>query len=744
MTSSAGAPIVRVAVPVPLPILFDYRPPAERKPLSPGQRVRVAFGSRKLVGVVAAFAASSEVPPERLQPILEVLDAGAPVLTAEQLHLLAWCARYYKHAPGEVVLNALPPALRRTSGALPEPPQQLRLTPGGRERLAGGPGRAPARHRVLEALANGPLAVEALRAESGCSAAVLRATRDQGWVLSEPLGVGAPQPQPGPELTAEQAAAVASVSEDLGRFACHLLDGVTGSGKTEVYLRLAERVLGEGRQVLLLVPEIGLTPQLLRRFRERLGIEPLVSHSGVAAGERLATWAGALRGDARLLVGTRSALFLPLVEPGLIIIDEAHDASFKQQDGFRYAAADVAVKRAHDLDIPVVLGTATPSLEALANVERGRYRHQRLKQRATGAAEPAYRVVDLRQQRVQGGLSASALEAIGATLERGEQALVFLNRRGYAPVLLCHECGWHANCPHCDAHMTWHRAGRRLHCHHCGYRQPMPRFCPDCSADALQGAGEGTEQLEQFLGRAFPGTPLHRVDRDRVRRKGELEAVVDAVRAGDPCILVGTQMLAKGHHFPRVTLVVIVNLDQALYSADFRALERMAQVLVQVAGRAGRAEHPGTVLLQTHHPEHEGLQTLLRDGYGAFAQALLAERRLAGLPPYAYQATLRAEAGERTLVLTFLEAARDLWGPATGDAVSSVARSPSAGAPGAVFGPFPAMMERRGGRLRWYLLLQAERRQDLQAGLDAFLPRVRALEAARRVRWAIDLDPQEF
>jgi primosomal protein N' (replication factor Y) len=480
--------------------------------------------------------------------------------------------------------------------------------------------------------------------------------------------------------------------------------------------------------VLVLVPEIGLTPQLLRRFSHRLGLEPVVSHSGVAAGERARAWTAALRGEAGLFIGTRSALFLPLERPGLIVMDEAHDPSFKQQDGFRYAGADVAVKRAHDLDIPIVLGTATPTLESLHNAHRGRYRHHRLRQRATGARPPAFRVADLKQQPNPGGMTPVALEAIGDTLARGEQALVFLNRRGYAPVLLCHDCGWHAGCRHCDANLTWHRALRRLQCHHCGAQQVAPRFCPDCGADALQGAGEGTEQLERFLGKRFPDVPLYRVDRDRVRRKGELESVVEAVRGGDSCLLVGTQMLAKGHHFPRVTLVVIVNLDQALYSADFRAMERMAQLLVQVAGRAGREAIPGTVLLQTHHPEHEGLRRLLKEGYESFADALLAERELADLPPFSHQATLRGEAVDRDTLLNFLQEARTAW-PGTRDAI---------------FGPFPAMMERRSGRLRWYLLLQSPDRRELQQALDAFLPVVRGLPSARKVRWTVDLDPQEF
>ena len=567
-----------------------------------------------------------------------------------------------------------------------------------------------------------------LREESGATAAQLRAVEDRAWVRREPLGSGQLSLGEKPVLTDEQAASVEAITATLGGFRCHLLDGITGSGKTEVYLRLAEKTLEQGRQVLILVPEIGLTPQLLRRFRQRFGLDPVVSHSAVAAGERLGAWAAALRGEAQLFIGTRSALFLPLSRPGLLIIDEAHDSSFKQQDGFRYAAADVAVKRAQALDVPVVLGTATPSLETVHNADLGRFAHHRLRERATGAREPAWRVVDLKQQRLEAGLSPPVLEAMDETLARGEQVLVFLNRRGYAPVLLCHDCGWHGSCRHCDANLTWHRQSRRLHCHHCGAVEPAPRFCPDCSADALEGAGEGTEQLEGFLSRRLPDVPLHRVDRDRVRRKGELEAVVDAVRAGDPCVLVGTQMLAKGHHFPRVTLVVVVNLDQALYSADFRATERLGQLLVQVAGRAGREERPGTVILQTHHPDHEGLQRLLREGYESFSRGLLEERRLAALPPFGFQATLRAEAQDRGAVQRFLDEALAAWN----------------GPPGTAFGPLPAMMERRGGRLRWHLLLQATNRAQLQGWLDQWLPRLQSLPSARKVRWALDLDPQEF
>ncbi|MCW8926535.1 MAG: primosomal protein N', partial [Xanthomonadales bacterium] len=467
---------------------------------------------------------------------------------------------------------------------------------------------------------------------------------------------------------------------------------------------------------------------LVSRFTRRLGFEPVVTHSGLSEGQRLQAWARARNGLARLVIGTRSALFLPLSDLQLIILDEEHDASFKQQDGFRYSSRDVAVKRAAGLGVPVVLGTATPSLETYNNAQAGRYTWHRLRQRATGAAEPRWRVLDLIQQTMHGGVSAVAMDAIASTLEAGEQALIFLNRRGYAPVILCHECGWHAACPHCDSNMTWHRQSRRLLCHHCDYHEPVPFMCPACNADALQGAGEGTEQLEQVLGERFPDIPLLRFDRDSVRRKGEFHRLSEQVKEGEPCLLVGTQMLAKGHHFPQVTLVVIVNLDQALYSADFRALERMGQLMLQVAGRAGRDRLPGEVILQTHYPRHEAVETLLSSGYEGFAADICRDRRAAALPPFTYQALLRSDAVSKADVKRFLQQARSCFPAGNTE----------------IYGPFPAMMERRGGRTRWYLLAQARRRKDLHRQLDKWVPELQELPLGRKVRWVVDVDPQDY
>lgn len=728
MQSPLSQPVIQVALPLPLRQLFDYLPGEDVTIAQPGMRVLVPFGQRKLLGVVVAVTDKSELPLEKLARVIRYPDGDQLVLSSQSLQLLKWCWHYYKHAPGEVVFNALPPLLRKAEGAIPPLPKQYRLTTAGEARLQQPAGRIKAQHRLLGEMREGPVDAARLRAVTAAWRKTLACLRQQDWVRSETQQPAQLNPCPGPVLTDEQRVAVDAISETLGNFHCHLLDGVTGSGKTEVYLCVLERILEQGGQALLLVPEIGLTPQLLSRFHQRLGFRPVVTHSGLSEGQRLQAWAQAKSGLARLVIGTRSALFLPMPELQIIILDEEHDASFKQQDGFRYSSRDVAVKRAADLDIPVVLGTATPSLETFNNAAGGRYRWHRLRQRATGAAEPRWRVLDLCQQTMKGGISAIAMDAIGATLEKRQQALVFLNRRGYAPVILCHECGWHAACQRCDANLTWHKAGHRLLCHHCGSGMRLPVMCPECGADALQGAGEGTEQLEQMLSQAWPDTPLLRFDRDTVRKKGEFDRLSEQVKAGEPCLLVGTQMLAKGHHFPKVTLVVIVNLDQALYSADFRALERMGQLMVQVAGRAGRDQLPGEVILQTHYPQHEALLTLLESGYEAFAAELSADRQIACLPPFSYQALLRSDAHNKDDVRAFLNQAKQLF-PA-GEA--------------SVYGPFPAMMERRSGRTRWYLLAQANSRLMLHRQLDGWVEKLAKLPVARKVRWAIDVDPQDY
>ena len=728
MCASLSCSVLRVALAVPLRRLFDYLPGENGTGPREGMRVIVPFGRRKMIGVIVEISNTSELPVDKLASVIDYPDDGQAILSEETLDLLKWCWRYYKHPPGEVVFNAIPPSLKKFDSKIPLLPVQYRLTPAGQSRLAEPAGRIRSQFHFLQRIGKGPVTDVQLRALSPAWRKILKRLIEQGWLRTEVQQPAILRPVAGPVLMDEQRRAVDAISLDPGKFHCHLLDGITGSGKTEVYLQVLQKVLSEGGQALLLVPEIGLTPQLLNRFRKRLGIEPVVTHSGLTQRQRLQAWAMARSGLAPLVIGTRSALFLPLPELRIIILDEEHDASFKQQDGFRYSARDVAVKRAAGLNVPVVLGTATPSLETFSNAFNRRYSWHRLRQRATGAVEPRWRVLDLIQQNMQGGISTTAMEAIGTTLKKGEQALVFLNRRGYAPVLLCHDCGWHASCQHCDTNLTWHRSIHKLLCHHCDNSMREPALCPQCGADALQGAGEGTEKLEQFFGKAFPDTPLLRFDRDTIRKKGEFERLSQQVKTGGSCLLVGTQMLAKGHHFPQVTLVVIVNLDQALFSADFRALERMGQLMVQVAGRSGRDQLPGEVILQTHYPRHESLLTLLASGYEAFATGICVDRQAACLPPFSFQTLLRSDAHKKEDVRLFLDQAKQCF-PA-GEAV--------------VYGPYPAMMERRSGRTRWYLLVQSTRRSSLHRQLDDWVDELQKLPSARRVRWVMDVDPQEY
>ena len=722
------ATVLRVALPVPLPRLFDYLPPAGAEANADwiGCRVRVPFGRGVQVGVVLA-AGPAQAARESLKAVIERLDEAA-LLPGELLATLAFCARYYHAPPGEVLATAVPVALR-DGQPLPETAAYgWQLTAAGREALAGRPGQGRPR-RQLERLAAGPCPEDGLEDFEGWRVAA-RALARQGKAerLAWPAErVPAAGEVPGPALNPAQRAALEVLREDQG-FRTVLLEGVTGSGKTEVYLQAVLDCLAAGRQALVLVPEIGLTPQTLQRFRARLGVPVLALHSGLADGERARAWLAMARGEAQVLVGTRSAVFTPLPRAGLIVVDEEHDGSYKQQDGIRYHARDLALVRAQALGVPVLLGSATPSLESLHNALSKRYRLARLPQRAGGATPARVRVVDVRKRPLEHGLSAEAMAAIAACLARGEQALVFKNRRGYAPVLLCHDCGWSATCSRCDAAMTVHGAGRTLVCHHCGARGRRPLACPDCGGLGLQPQGIGTERLEEVLAARFPGERLLRIDRETTRRRGALEQQLASLGDG-PCLLVGTQMLAKGHDLPRLTLVVVVGVDEGLHSADFRAGEKLAQLLVQVAGRAGRAQWPGEVLLQTHHPDHPLLGTLLAGGYPAVAALALAEREAAGFPPFTFLAMLRAEAIREGDVQEFLAQARAAF-PEGADVEATA--------------PMPAPMARRAGRSRGQVLVTGRQRPALQSALTRWLPLLYELKSARRVRWSIDVDPVDL
>ncbi len=729
------APILRVAVPAPLRRLFDYLPPAgvDATKLPPGIRLRVPFGRGQVIGVLLEVVRESDMPASRLKPVTEILDAR-PLLDAELLDLLRWASRYYQHPIGEAIQQALPAALRKGAPLRPQGVPRFRPTAESLETDPETLKRAPRQQILLAHLRPHPegLTPGQLDELGFAWREPMKRLMARGLILREAgacLPAPRPDPRPGPTPNADQQAAIDAVEADTYH-AC-LLDGVTGSGKTEVYLRLIERTLAAGRQALVLVPEIGLTPQLLERFRARLATPVAVLHSGLNASERLCAWQAAARGEAGVIIGTRSALFTPLARPGLIVVDEEHDLSFKQQDGFRYSARDLALVRARNLDIPIVLGSATPSLESLENCRRGRLTRLHLPARAGEAAPPAFRLLDVRGQKLQEGLSAQLLASLEAHLAAGNQALVFINRRGFAPVLMCHACGWHARCRRCDAHLTVHRQHRRLRCHHCGSEQPLPPVCPDCGSTELLHMGFGTERVADFLAARFPDVPVLRIDRDTTRRRGALQAMLERIHAGGAQILVGTQMLAKGHHFPNLTLVALLDADYGLFSADFRAAERLGQLVLQVAGRAGRAEAPGEVLIQTHHPDSPLLRSLLRQDYARYASELLAERRQAELPPCTHLALLRAEAVDAEAPTAFLREARQ--------------RAEALGSEGVqIFGPMPSPMERRAGRIRAQLLLQAHDRAPLQTLLSPWLQTLESLPAGRRVRWSIDVDPLEM
>ena len=726
--------MLRVAIDTPLRRLFDYRPPPDLDPAEfvPGKRVLVPFGRRRLVGVLIETASHSDVPAAKLKAAEAILDREAP-LDPATFELVRFAADYYQHPAGEAFAAALP-ALLRAGRPLEATDIRWRLTAVGASAPRGRLG--PKQKAVLGALAAdvsiGLETLESLESLGGTARDALRSLVTRGWVesfeLTAPVLAAPPvAAATGPVLNPDQERAVAAITAAQGSFAPFLLHGVTGSGKTEVYLRVIESVLARGEQALVLVPEIALTPQAVERFSARFPVPLAVLHSGLSDTERLACWRAARSGGAPIVIGTRSAIFVPLARAGVIVVDEEHDGSYKQQEGFRYSARDLALYRARALGIPVVLGSATPALETLNNALAGRYRLLALPTRTGAAGTPRLALVDLRMHEARHGIATPCVLSIERHLGAGGQVLLYLNRRGFAPALFCPGCGWAAPCSACDARLTVHLKSHRLVCHHCGAEEPVPYACPRCATE-LKPVGQGTERIEDALDEFFPGVPVVRIDRDTVRGRGEIEAALKRVHGGEARILVGTQMLTKGHDFPDVTLVVVLNADQGLFGTDFRASERLAQSIVQVAGRAGRASRPGEVLIQTACPEHPLLVRLLAGGYEAFAAAALEERAQARWPPFSHLAVLRAESADRAAALSFLESARGL---ALGLGPRGVE----------LLGPAPAAMERRAGRYRAQLLIEAGRRGTLKRLLDELMPLVEALPAGRRVRWSIDVDP---
>jgi primosomal protein N' (replication factor Y) len=663
--------IFKVAIASPLYQLFDYLAPldVECDNLQLGIRLVVPFGrgDHKKIAFLVAITDHSDYEISKLKRVERIIDPHS-LLSTYDLTLLHWVSRYYHYPIGEVINMAFPTALRQGKAAVITAGKNLQPTE----------------------LSNAAL-------------------------VSNPA----------------QQTAIDAVCASLGQFAVFLLEGVTGSGKTEVYLQIIHEVLKRGQQVLVLVPEISLTPQLEARFKHRFAVNIAVSHSKLTDNQRQKAWLHTQQGISLILLGTRSALFTPFNNLGLIILDEEHDASFKQQEGVRFSARDTAIVRSKLLNIPILLGSATPSLESLHNVDKQRYQWLHLPERAGYSIKPVLQLLDIRNKKMREGLSEILLTEIRKTLEKNEQVLLFLNRRGFAPTLICHGCGWVARCQHCEANLVIHANEALLRCHHCGKEQPLIKLCPACKTGELTPLGLGTERVEKVLEKLFADKTILRLDRDSTKRKGSLEDYLEQINQGEVDIILGTQMLAKGHHFPNVTLVAILDVDSGLFSIDFHTAEKLAQLIIQVSGRAGRAEKTGRVIMQTRQPDHPLLTTLIEHGYQRFAESALAERKAAQLPPFSYHALLSVQSREVELAQLFLQAVIDLAQQTPNNTVL-------------LLGPVPAPMAKRAGFYRYQLLFQSGQRSDLQSLLTTLIPEMAKLKIAAKVRWSLDVDPVDL
>jgi primosomal protein N' (replication factor Y) len=739
--------ILRVALNSPLRSLFDYLPPDNYAPglFAPGQRLQVPFGKSSVrTGIIISIADTTQVAKHKLKKALALLDE-TPLFPARHLQLIEWASHYYHHPLGDVVFTSIPSSLRKGKAAKLKQEVIWRLTTHGKtyqgkldpDELS----RAKKQLAIFQFIkqhqngvsqthikdkfenARTPLKelslknlIEKTTAATEKPDESVSCQNDNAWTLKP---------------NREQQNAIDQIINASTAYHAFLLNGVTGSGKTEVYLHLIRHILVSGKQVLVLIPEIGLTPQFIDRIRQRFGDNFVALHSGLSEAERLISWLKARDGTASVVLGTRSAIWTPMPKLGMIIIDEEHDLSYKQQDGLRYSARDLALIRGQKEKIPVVLGSATPSMESMKNARDGRYHELLLSKRVSNAQLPDIQIHDVRNEKMHGAISQYLLKNIEQRLHNKQQTLLFLNRRGYAPVIMCHDCGFISQCPRCHVYMTFHKHKNRLQCHHCGHSERLPNACPDCSGNQLIDVGHGTERLEETLAELLPAAKILRIDRDSTRRKGSMQKMLEDIHAGDADILIGTQMLAKGHHFPDVTLVGIVDADRGLFSVDYRASERMAQILMQVSGRAGRGESPGTVIVQTHYPEHPLLNKLALHDYDQFTELLLEERQQTQLPPYSFQVLIRAEANQQAVAMSFLNIARTR--------LQSLARGKLE-----IYGPVTAPMEKRAGRYRLQLIIQAGNRQTMKKFLTPWIENLEKLPEARRVRWSVDVDPQDM
>ena len=729
---------LHIALPLPFRQTFDYLPPEDFSgsvtDLAMGVRVKVTFNMRPLIGILVGIGDSASIEPEKIKAAECFLDEQ-PLFDDELISLCRWVSDYYQHPLGETLHTALPQTLRK--GVQPElHEKQWELTREGHGLPENALKRSVKQQKVIQYLLKNRLLSDADVGIHGLSRQALNALEAKGLTVSKkrPKTAGQLPQQLLAErpltLNDEQQHAIAQIRYH--EFGCYLLEGATGSGKTEVYLHAIARTLQAGKQVLVLIPEIGLTPQTVGRIQKRFNISVAELHSSVSQKKRERDWISAATGVARVIIGTRLAALSPAPDLGLIIIDEEHDLSFKQQDGLRYSARDICVYRAKKRHIPVVLGSATPSLESLNNALEGRFHHLTLHARAGEALPPTKHLIDLRGTELLAGLAPVTLSAIEKTLSAQQQALIFVSRRGYAPALQCHYCGWTAQCRACDQRMTIHSRPHHLRCHHCGSQRPLVTSCQHCGSQELISKGLGTEQLEEVLAQHFEGTPVLRIDSDSMRTSTRLKETLSAVRQGQPCILVGTQMLAKGHHLPKVTLVVVVDIDQLLMSPDFRGPERMAQLITQVSGRSGREQDRGRVLIQSHRPEHPLIKLLLDQGYHAYALAQLAERQQNRLPPFCYIALFRAEAKRADNALALLRFIH-----------STLKSMPDYAQRLRTLGPLPSPLEKINHRYRFQYQLSFSDRSTRRTLLNKLLPAIEANALAKRTRWSLDIDPQE-
>ena len=728
---------VSVAVPIPLRRIFEYKLTKDYPiDVHPGMRVEVPFSGRSKIGIVVKVCQASEYDAKKIKPINRILDQ-APIINQSILKLVDWMKNYYHAPPGEVWQTVLPTALTKGQPCQIKRMSFWNITDDGskvvKENLIAS--NAIKQKQAMQILTENSAGVahDSL-SNYGLSLTTLKTLAGKGWVKRDYLSAKTDEKNltvnipKNITLNCEQNDAINNVCKKLNEFHTWLLFGVTASGKTEVYLRVIEQVVKQGKQALILVPEIGLTPQTLNRFQQRFNTHIETLHSGMTEQQRLQTWLKARSGAAKIIIGTRSALFVPLKNPGIIIIDEEHDSSFKQQQGLRYSARDIAMVRGSIENIPVLLGSASPSIESLMNVKKNKISKLYLTQKAMTAKPLSYKVIDLKNQPMKQGLSFALIEAIKHHLNKKGQILLFLNRRGYSPVLLCHNCGWSSQCKRCDTHFTYHNQNQHLQCHHCGSNRRAPKKCPDCLTDEMIPVGLGTERLEESIRTLFPNAKVRRIDRDTTRKKSAMKDFVSEIKSGEVDILIGTQMLAKGHHFPEVSLVGLVDMDGALYSSDFRAPEYAAQLITQVSGRAGRAEKAGEVLIQTHHADHQMLQQLIHSGYETFATTAINERISAQLPPHTFNALFQAEATYLGHAKTFLHEVKEILKEYNSTSVE-------------LLGPVPAFYTKKAGKFRYQLYLESSSRLNLHQLLDASLQSVENLKSASRVRWRMEVDP---